>query len=203
MKDQFWTNHQHGSNMLFGSAALACPYSDVNSPLPPMAPAYTYNKYNAFYQSPDVDHTAITELKKIVSELRHIGKQLDTMLHSSQLSGDDYTHMKKEQKILSSLYNSAHAYISRSTSSMHDNNFVDKVLIGGLEKSELDNMKAPLATQEEDFVITGEDDTGIGDSAEKKQQQLEALNANIMKNRLTKVRKSLYAMVKHASKLRR
>lgn len=109
--------------------------------------------------------------------------------------GDDYTALKKEQKNLSSLYNTAHAYISRSPSGIHDS-FVDKVLITGLEKSELDT-KAPLATQEEDFLQVVDDST---DSAAKKQQQIEAMNANNVKNRLNKVRRSLYTLVKQASK---
>lgn len=104
--------------------------------------------------------------------------------------------MKKEHKSISSLCNTSFTYISRSPNGIHDS-FVDKVLIGGLEKSELESTKAPLATQEEDFLSTVDDNV---DPATKKQQQIEAMNASTMRNRLSKVRRSLYNLVKQASK---
>jgi hypothetical protein len=100
--------------------------------------------------------------------------------------------MKKEQKNLSSLYNTAYAYISRSSSGIQDS-FVDKVLITGLEKPDTNDTKAPLAIQEEDFLPSVEES---GDPTNKKQQQVEALNASNIKNRLSKVRRALYALVK-------
>jgi hypothetical protein len=110
------------------------------------------------------------------------------MLSSNQLNSDDFTPLKKEQKNLASLYTTAQAYIYKSPSCIHDG-FLDKV-IGGLEN---ESMKAPLASHEEDFMLNGDENV---DAATKKQQQLEASNANNIRNRLTKVRKSLYLLVK-------
>jgi hypothetical protein len=77
MKDQFWPSHYHNtSGFAPSSSNIICPYAETSAFVPPMAPMPTYQKYSSSIMNPDVDHATIIELKKLGSEIRHIGKQL-------------------------------------------------------------------------------------------------------------------------------
>jgi hypothetical protein len=197
MKDQFWPQHYHNAGGFIPASSLINDnfIAEIGHS---MFPIPGYQKYGSSSITSTLDHAAIVEMKKLGNEIRQIGKTIDTMLPNNQLSSDDFTPLKKEQKNLASLYTTAQAYISKSPASIHES-FVDKVLISGLEKSELlENIKAPLASQEDDFSLNTDESTSLAESIAKKQQQLETTNANNLKNRLNKVRRSLYLLVKQA-----
>ncbi|KAI6178303.1 UBC core domain-containing protein [Aphelenchoides besseyi] len=138
---------------------------------------------------PSMDQASLFEMKKLSQEIRQIGKQIDMLLQNNELNSDHFSTLKKEQKTLSALMNTAAAYLQKGMSSIHDN-ILDKILNGGLDKNEMEVPKAPLAAEEDLEDVT--------DVAAKKQQNVEITNANAIRNRLIKSRRALYLLVKQA-----
>ncbi|CAD5206748.1 unnamed protein product [Bursaphelenchus okinawaensis] len=91
-----------------------------------------------------IEQSTYLELRRMASDIKVIGKEMDTKLHNNLISPDNYHLLKKEQKQLNHLYHNSQTFLTKGPV-----NF-DALFETVLNSPPESTLKAPLATHEED-----------------------------------------------------
>uniref|UniRef100_A0A1I7RY28 Baculoviral IAP repeat-containing protein 6 n=1 Tax=Bursaphelenchus xylophilus TaxID=6326 RepID=A0A1I7RY28_BURXY len=141
------------------------------------APMQYTDKYG---QIPVIEQPTWVELRRLATDIKNLGKDLDTKLHNNNISPDTYHMLKKEQKQLSQLYHTSQTCLTKG--SMNFEGLFEKVFQSGLDKTTESTSQAPLAAQE--------------DTEDDKIKTDQGQHTNDLKQRLLKMRKNLQILLK-------